>query len=439
MTSSFRRSTVNKTLSTLQKEHDTILNEISHMEDTTDNNSIMDVINPVFKDLDMNNKNIDNANNINTLTVNNGVILTDPLSSDFDMGNHKINNLSEIKTTTSQLRIVGQRLILETTSYATDIEVSNSINMYGRDINNVNYVKSNTTQTNNINVDTITPHTGTDINITCPGTIHMNSFIDYNGNFNDYNGGGIYNLKVVNLDSDPTNPVTYGGLRTNKITSALGNDVNMDGKNYNNMNNIQITGLSHPTGGNISCNNTTLNNIGNLQVDISGVIDVYTVQNVANITSYSGQVDFNNSSLVNVNTLEVKEIKDHYPYKSISSGLEVNKDGRYNIKVITQSTTPVLLFKFRYLHFASVYEGRFMSVNDTQSKIWCAPAVCTVWNSQIDKNIGGSGVSSIGGTTRASTIDFTINNYVLEIWVTPNFSDYTISLFDFNIWTDYPQ
>ena len=77
-----------------------------------------------------------------------------------------------------------------------------------------------------------------------------------------------------------------------------------------------------------------------------------------------------------------------------------------------------------------------MSTNYIQNKIWTAPAVCVVDGNTIDKNIGGSGVSSIGGTTRASTIDFIINAGYLEGYITANFTDETVSVFEFSVWSD---
>ena len=425
MTSKFRRNNTDKKLNLLQKEHDSILSELSAIEDGTDNNSIMDIINPAFKDLNMNNNNIINVDNmfmkdnlvlesvgvgscditmtndikqtnsritsnntqltietiddnrlvlkaqdsdyvvidpdntiypdaitlsstvkidgdiktnnifnigdIQTTTVNGGVILTNPLSSTLDCNNNNITNLTEIKTTGQQLRIVGSPIILENDSSATDIKISNNISMSGGDIKNVNDISCTVVNTQSINVDYITT---------------------------------------------------------------------------NNTNNI----------------------------DINAVLGSLELKSI--ITNSHSNIDMKNNDLLNVGTLEVNEIKDHVIYKILTAGNEIKYNGRVNVKLLTTSTTPTLLFRIQYTHNCSVYEGRLLSTNYTQGKIWTSPAVCVVNDATIDKNIGGSGVSAIGGTNRASTIDFIINAGYLEGYITANFTDETVSVYDFSVWSD---
>lgn len=76
--------------------------------------------------------------------------------------NSTINNCNEIKTVGQQLRIVGGPLILENDSGATDIFISNSIDMNGRDIKDV----GNTTTTNIFtnSISTISPTTQLNVN-----------------------------------------------------------------------------------------------------------------------------------------------------------------------------------------------------------------------------------------------------------------------------------
>jgi len=177
---------------------------------------------------------------------------------------------------------------------------------------------------------------------------------------------------------------------------------------------------------------------GSLIIDGQEVIidNLSTVGNGLSSVTYTSDIDMNQYNLLNVGTLEVNEIKDHVIYKNLISGNEVKYNGRVNVKAITTTTTPTLLFRIAYSHNCSVYEGRLLSINYNQGKIWTCPAVCVISNATIDKNIGGSGISAIGGTTRASTIDFIINSGYLEGYVTANFTDSTTSVFEFSVWSD---
>ena len=149
------------------------------------------------------------------------------------------------------------------------------------------------------------------------------------------------------------------------------------------------------------------------------------------LVSNTGTIDFANANLNNVN-----DIIGYVKYKIISAGSDINFNGRVRIEKQTFNTTPLLLFRRIYTNGVSVYDGSFMSYNPTQNKIWRAPALCVVDNLNIDKVIGNFGVSSIGGTTRASTIDFIINGGYLECWITANFNNPTINVFEFSIWSD---
>lgn len=368
------------------------------------------VSNPMTATLQCNNYDIKGANELQSTYINTGAINVDYIATN----NTQDININAIVGT---LYLNGENKAILRSNDEVNIECKAGANMLLSDSVGVDCKDYTLQATGNINM-------------VSSGTVNMNSFIDYKGNFNDYSGGGIYNLRIVNIDYDPLNP-SYGGVRTNKITSALGGDVNMDNKNYNNMANIQFTGLSHPTGGNINCNNTVLNTLGGLQVSSSGYIDTRSVANLTDLSSYLGTINMNNSKLSNVS-----ELIGYNPIRTFTAGGDIKYDGRYIIKTQTTTTNPVLLFRRLYTNTVSIYDGRFMSSNFSQGKIWCAPAVCVADSSTINKNIGGSGIASIGGTTRASTIDFNINAGYLECWITANFTDTTDNVFEFSVWSD---
>jgi hypothetical protein len=371
MTSKFRRNNTDKKLNLLQKEHDSILSELSNIEDGTDNNSIMDVINPAFKDLNMNNNNIYNTGDIQTVTINGGTFLSNPLSSTLDCSNYDIKNVNDIKCTTVNTQSI-----------------------------NVDYIATN--NTNNIDINAVL------------GSLELKSIIT-----NSHSNIDMKNNEILNVS---------------KITSNTAKVGIIDGINPN----IGITkNLDMATRQILNC--SRINRAGgSLIIDGQEVIidNLSTIGNGLSPVTYTSDCDMNFYNLLNVGTLEVNEIKDHVVYKNLISGNEIKYNGRVNVKVITTTTSPTLLFRIQYTHNCSVYEGRFMSSNYTQGKIWTSPAICVVQDNVIDKNIGGSGIASIGGTTRASTIDFVINSGYLEGYVTANFTDETVSIFDFNVYSD---
>jgi len=382
--------------------------------------------------------------NGNTYWASNGGAggVSNPLTANLQCANYDVVGANQLQSTYINTDAINVDVIA--TNNTQDININaiiGTLDMNGdakailKSSNEIDFfcnAGANTILTDNIfsNCNNYLVQATNNIDFASSGTIIFNGHIDYKGYFNDYNGGGIYNLNLINIDYLPNDP-SYQGLKTNKISSALGNDINMDAKNYNNMGNIEFTSLSHPTGGLINCNLTTLNNIGNLQIDPNGVIDARALQNVENITSHLGTINMNNSILSNVS-----EIVGFDPIRTVTPGTVITFNGRFIVKIDTLSTNPVLLFSRQYNGSCSVYDGRFMSSNQTQAKIWCAPAVCVVNNITINKNIGGSGIASIGGTTRASNIDFNINAGYLECWITPNYSDFTYNTYECSIWSD---
>ena len=89
-----------------------------------------------------------------------GIKVDDNLDFQYPI-NSKIKNCNEIKTVGQQLRIVGGPLILENDSGATDIFISNSIDMNGKDIKDV----VNTTTTNILTENIYSNTPGTAIQI----------------------------------------------------------------------------------------------------------------------------------------------------------------------------------------------------------------------------------------------------------------------------------
>jgi hypothetical protein len=465
MTSKFRRNNTDKKLNLLQKEHDSILSELSNIEDGTDNNSIMDIINPAFKDLNMNNNNIIN---VDSMFMKDNLVLESvgAGSCDITMTNDIKQTNSRITSNNAQLTIEtidDNRLVLkaqdsdyliidpDNTLYPDVITLSSTVKIDGDiktnnifntgdiqtstinggtflsnplsstldcsnyDIKNVNDIKCTTVNSQALNIDYIATNNTNNIDINAVlGSLELKSVIT-----NSHSNIDMKNNEILNVSKITSNTVKVG------IIDGINPNISVT-KNFD-MATRQI----------LNCSRIN-RSAGSLIIDGQEVIidNLSTIGNGISPVTYTSDCDMNFYNLLNVNTLEVNEIKDHVIYKNLTAGNEIKYNGRVNVKLITTTTSPTLLFRIAYTHNCSVYEGRLTSTNYTQGKIWTSPAVCVVSDATIDKNIGGSGISAIGGTTRASTIDFIINAGYLEGYVTANYTDSTTSVFDFNVWSD---
>lgn len=253
---------------------------------------------------------------------------------------------------------------------------------------------------------------------------------------------------------------TYWGVSggTGGVSNPMSEDLNGNSFNINNVNNITNLITSSDL---INVNNIQSKTTNDIYISADGILTaqgdakVYVESsdnvniscllgaqiNMTNDIQISGQTVYIGSNTNIVNMMgsilsNVNDINGFVKYRIVNSGSTVNFNGRLTVNVSTTSTTPLLLFKRQYTNNCSIFDGRFMASNHTQNKIWCCPAVCVVDTATIDKNIAGSGVSSIGGTTRASTIDFNLNAGYLECWITPNFNDQTTNIFECSIWSD---
>lgn len=89
---SFRRNK-NKLLHRhINRDYDNVRTDVDDIQDTVDNDSIMNIINPVSVNLDMNNNNIDNVN-----LINGGGILVNPLINNLDINNNDLLNVEKLE------------------------------------------------------------------------------------------------------------------------------------------------------------------------------------------------------------------------------------------------------------------------------------------------------------------------------------------------------
>lgn len=310
------------------------------------------------------------------------------------------------------------------------------------DINDIQLiVNSNKINTYDLNVDgdlKLKSQNGDIVNYKTPqkGIDGTQLTIDANGNtyWGSSGGtGGVSNPMSANLDCNNFDIINSNNI--NSITNKT-NILNVDQITSNTSNSVIISGDVITVYGN---SKTFIESGADLELECSLGSNIRMTndlklqgQNIS-INSISSLIDMNNGKLLNVD-----DIDGYVKFKIISQGSDIGFNGRVRIETQTVSITPLLLFRRIYTDGCSVYDGSFMSYNPTQNKIWRTPAMCVVDTLSIDKQIGGYGVASIGGTNRASTIDFIINAGYLECWITANFTDPTINVFECSIWSDTP-
>lgn len=308
------------------------------------------------------------------------------------------------------------------------------------DINDISLIiNSNKINTSALNVDgdlKLKSQNGDIVNYKTPqkGINGTQLTIDANGNtyWGSSGGtGGVSNPMSMNLDCNNFDIINSNNI--NSITNKT-NTLNVDNINPNVSSNITMSGSQLILYGNIKTFIESGSDVElecNLGSNIRMTNDLTLQGQNISINSNSSLIDMNNGKLLNVD-----DIDGYVKYKIISAGSDIGFNGRVRIETQTFSITPLLLFRRIYTDGCSIYDGSFMSYNPTQNKIWRTPALCVVEGLVIDKAIGGYGISAIGGTNRASTIDFTINAGYLECWITANFTDPTINVYECSIWSD---
>ena len=178
------------------------------------------VQNPMVEQLNANNYNIINVGNIQANTFNGGFILTNPLTVDLSLSNNNINNINNVNattlngTTTNTTNIFVDNIATIT---ASDVSLSNNIDMKNLNIKNVSNTQTTSINTNDISA--ITPAT----------TININNDMDMKG----------HDIKDV-VNTTTTNIFT-NSISTIAPTTQLNvnNEVNFTNKNILNINDVQ--------------------------------------------------------------------------------------------------------------------------------------------------------------------------------------------------------
>ena len=135
MTSKFRRNTDRALLNHLSDYQD-VRKDVNVVQDTTTNPTILNIINPAFGDLDMNNKDIMNCDDIETKTINSKIPLYNPSISFLDMASKPIVGCSSLGTN----EIDGGNLLIRSQgpmiieSINDDIQINNNINFTAHDL-----------------------------------------------------------------------------------------------------------------------------------------------------------------------------------------------------------------------------------------------------------------------------------------------------------------
>ena len=203
----FRRNKDKLLYRHINRDYDIARNDINDIQETVDNNSIMDIINPAHSSLDMNNNNIDNVN-----LINGGSFLVNPLSSDLTTNGFKIengvNDLIDIQNGSTVIQndgdiiinpLQGNLLIGSNTTNSIDGQNTTSIE-------NVNNISINNNFNMAIGSGEFKCNSRPIINA---GNISMTGNIDFQKN-NLLNLLTLNNNILVNSENDLPNPITTG-------------------------------------------------------------------------------------------------------------------------------------------------------------------------------------------------------------------------------------
>jgi hypothetical protein len=202
MTSKFRRNTDRALLNHLNDYQD-IRKDVNVVQDTTTNPTILNIINPAFGDLDLNNKDILNCDDIETKTINSKIPLYNPSISFLDMASKPIVGCSSLGTN----EIDGGNLLIRSQgpmiieSINDDIQINNNINFTAHDLYDIKSMSGLSISARDMQSD-------------IAGAVSFNSDLDMKTN-------NIVNVGTINGAGFLTNPLTSSlNCSTNDITNA---------------------------------------------------------------------------------------------------------------------------------------------------------------------------------------------------------------------------
>tara|TARA_R110002153_G_scaffold83478_3_gene209869 strand:+ start:3065 stop:4924 length:1860 start_codon:yes stop_codon:yes gene_type:complete len=184
----FRRNK-NKLLARhINRDYDNVRNDVDDIQDTVDNDSIMNIINPAHISLDMNNNNIDNVG-----LINGGNILVNPISNHLETNNFKIQNTGSqyinLLPFNNELVSAGDTNIISQSIY-----FRSPVNSF--DNNNVDGI-NNLTISNDINMPFGTGEIKMNTsNISNVGGISMSGVLDFQ------NSNGILGCPLITGDTN---------------------------------------------------------------------------------------------------------------------------------------------------------------------------------------------------------------------------------------------
>lgn len=199
---SFRRNKNKQLYRHINRDYDTARSDLDIIQETVDNNSIMDIINPAHTSLDMNNNNIDNVG-----LINGGSILVNPISNNLETNNFKIQNGSNqyinLLPFNNELVSAGDTNII-----SQSVFFRSPVNSF--DNNNVEGI-NNLTISNDINMPfgsgEIKMNTSSISNV---GNMTMAGVIDFQGSFGILDCPLFNNCIYVKSESDFPNPISSG-------------------------------------------------------------------------------------------------------------------------------------------------------------------------------------------------------------------------------------
>ena len=225
MTSKFRRNTDRALLNHLNDYND-VRKDVNLVQDTTTNPTILNIINPAFGDLDMNNKDIMNCDDIETKTINSKIPLYNPSISFLDMASKPIVGCSSLGTN----EIDGGNLLIRSQgpmiieSINDDIQINNNINFTAHDLYDIKSMSGLSISARDMQSD-------------IAGAVSFNSDLDMKthsiSNLSNiqsatFNGGSILTNPLSSSLNCSTNDITNAGtvntvaIKTNTISSDIG-------------------------------------------------------------------------------------------------------------------------------------------------------------------------------------------------------------------------
>ena len=416
MTSKFRRNTDRAFLNHLNDYQD-IRKDVNVVQDTTTNPTILNIINPAFGDLDMNNKDIMNCGDTETKTINSKIPLYNPSISYLDMNSNPIFGCSSLGTN----EIDGGNLLIRSQgpmiieSINDDIQINNNINFTAHDLYDIKSMSGLSISARNMQSDTA-------------GAVSFNSDLDMKthniSNVGTINGGSILTNPLATTFNASGNSLINvgsltmtGGITTQDIipessTYDIGSDVIPYDFIY--CNELTTTGISAFPG----YTEIVINK--DLQLDDHSLKRITTV-NTRNINeavlgggvNVLSDMKFSTKNITGVNNIAVSTINGITPSSFIVSplsaplnanGYTISNVGIINTNAITTNsiTSAVGMVDIRgdYLanNLASIYDLFAMRTN-------------TAIVNSLSKNttLAGTDISVL------STLDLKTNNNIIGV------------------------